>query len=227
MLKWIALILMLVDHFAYTLQSTLPYEVYIVMRSLGRLSFPVFVYYVVLGLGRTSNLKVYMTRLFMFGLLSEAILRYYWMFRNPHLNIIFSLFLYGLIYMLFENRLGSFKVSKTMRIAMVALLTFLLPYVEYGYGGFFVFLSLYYVHKKIPEGQKHIYAAVLITLSFVPGIIFSGSPAYQWFAGLIGLLMFNKYWDKRMFAPKVEKWTFYWAYPLQWILFAVLFYKYT
>lgn len=224
MLKWIALVLMIVDHFAYVIVDFIPYEVYIVMRGLGRLSFPVFVYYVVLGLGRTSNLKVYMGRMFSFALLAEIAKRSFSLFRDSYVNVIFSLFLYGAIYVLFENKVGKLKISKTMRVGLIALLLVILPYVEYGYSGFLVFFSLYFVHKKIPKGKQHIYSAILITLSFVPDMVMSDGPYIEWLAGFSGLLMFNDNLDKRILTPKIEKWTFYWVYPLQFVVLGIIYY---
>lgn len=223
MLKWIALVLMLVDHFAYVMVDSIPHELYLPMRILGRLSFPVFVYYVVLGLGRTSSLKVYMGRLLLFALFSEIVIRYVGLFSHPYLNVIFSLLLYGLIYIIFENKL-SFEIDKITRSVMIVLLIILLPYVEYGFSGFLVFASLYYINKKVQDKRKFIYAAILISLSFVPEMVFNMTSEIQLFAGISGLLMFNRNLDKRMFAPAFEKWTFYWVYPLQWIFFGVIYY---
>lgn len=221
MLKWIALVLMLIDHFAHTLVSFISEETYVVMRSLGRISFPVFVYYVVLGLGRTSNLKKYMSRLFTFAVIAEIIKRAFPFFIDPYLNVIFSLFIYGIFYLLLENRLGKLKGSTFTRIAMMIMFTFILPYVEYGYSGFFVFLSLYFINKLTPSKDKFIYASIFITLSFVP-VILMGGPVYQLFAGAAGLFMFNDSYDRRIFSPKVEKWVFYWIYPIQWGVYGIL-----
>lgn len=222
MLKWIALLLMLIDHFAHTLMSFIPEDIYVVMRSLGRISFPVFVYYVALGLGRTSNLKKYMARLLIFAGLAELAKRIFPFFIDPYLNVIFSLFIYGVFYLLLENRLGKFKVNIFIRVIMILILTFVLPYVEYGYAGFLVFLSLHFINKFAPEKGKSILASILITLSFLPTILMGG-PTYQLLAGVAGLFMFNDSYDRRIFSPEIEKWTFYWVYPIQWGIFGILF----
>lgn len=229
MLKWIALALMLVDHFAYIMAEFIPHEIYITMRILGRLSFPVFVYYVVLGLGRTSNLKVYMKRLLLFALLSEVVIRTLDMLNNPYGNVIFSLFLYGLFYILMKNRtkeIIGFEMNNAVRYIIMIALVFVVPYVEYGYYGAFIFFGLYYVNEHIEKSKKSLYAAGAITLAFIPGFLISGISPIQLFAGLVGFLMFTEIYEKRIFSAKIEKWTFYWVYPLQWILFAVIYYLY-
>lgn len=222
MLKWIALELMLVDHVAFIMEEFIPPDIYLAMRILGRITFPVFVYYVVLGLHRTSNLGKYIERLFIFAIISEIAIRAVGLFSNLYLNVIFSLLVYAVIYALYENKM-KFKMNKIVRFGAIILLILLLPYVEYGYSGFLVFLSLYYIHNNVKVDNKSTYAFFLIALSFVPEILISNGSYVQLFAGIAGLLMFNKTLDKRILAPKVEKWTFYWFYPLQWPVLALVY----
>lgn len=228
MLKWVALVLMLVDHFAYIMVEFIPYDIYITMRIMGRLSFPVFVYYVVLGLGRTSNITVYMKRLLVFALISEVVIKSIGIM-NPYVNVIFSLFLYGLFYILMENRtkeIIGIELNTGIKYALMIALILAVPFVEYGYYGAFIFFGLYYVNRNVKEGQKGLAAALAITLAFIPGFLISGISPIQLFAGLIGFFMFTEIYDKRMYSAKVEKWTFYFVYPLQWIVFAIIYQVY-
>lgn len=225
MLKWMALLLMILDHIAYIAYEFIPYELYLILRGIGRLSFPIFVYYITLGLERTSNLKSYMMRLLTFATLAEIAKRIFVIFRHPYLNVIFSFFVYGVIYMLIEGRLGKLKLSKTFRyaIAAVILLT-VVPYTEYSYAGFLIFISLYYINKS-PIKHKNIVSALAILLAFTPEMVLINDGAtIQWIAGFSGLFMFNNTLDSRVFSPKVEKWTFYWFYVIQWILLGLLYY---
>lgn len=219
MLKWIALMLMIVDHFAYVFMDFIPYDLYVFLRTVGRLSFPVFVYYVVLGLGRTSNLKKYMSRLLLFAVISEITIRSFEIFQHSYVNVIFSFFLYGLFYILLENKLN---IKESSYLIMLVLML-IVPYVEYGYSGLLVFFSLYLVNKKVSDNKKSLYSALLITMSFVIGIIFFKGLIISLFAGFSGFLMFRKSMDKRVFYPKFEKWAFYIFYPLQWILYGLAY----
>lgn len=65
-LKLIALITMLIDHIGYLL---LPQ--YFVLRIIGRLSFPIFAYYLALGAYRTKSPRRYALRLLIFGIISQ------------------------------------------------------------------------------------------------------------------------------------------------------------
>ena len=90
-LKWIALLTMLIDHIgavllecgvlqAYSLHlpTALSYEASysvfqadLIIRQIGRISFPIFCFLLVEGFHHTSNRKKYALRLFFFALLSE------------------------------------------------------------------------------------------------------------------------------------------------------------
>ena len=66
LLKWIAIITMTVDHVGAVI-----YPDYTFLRWIGRLSFPLFAYLLVLGIRNTSNIKKYFIRLFIFALISQ------------------------------------------------------------------------------------------------------------------------------------------------------------
>ena len=80
-LKIIAVITMLTDHIGagilgriITMQgiySGSVYNVYTVMRYIGRLAFPIFCFLLVEGFMHTHNVKKYASRLFVFALISE------------------------------------------------------------------------------------------------------------------------------------------------------------
>ena len=72
-LKIIALLTMLTDHIAAFLIDAHRYpEVYNVMRQIGRVSFPIFCFMIIEGYFHTSDIKKYMMRLAVFGIISEV-----------------------------------------------------------------------------------------------------------------------------------------------------------
>ena len=71
-LKLLAIVLMLIDHIGVIFVSrTDHWNLYLLCRGLGRLSFPIFAFLLVEGFSRTSNVKRYMERLGLFALISE------------------------------------------------------------------------------------------------------------------------------------------------------------
>ncbi len=76
MLKLLACVLMLIDHFGYFFIDFVPPQVYMAARALGRLSFPIFAYYVALGFRRTRSPFRYLLRMALFALVTEGILHY-------------------------------------------------------------------------------------------------------------------------------------------------------
>ncbi|MCT1795586.1 conjugal transfer protein TraX [Helcococcus kunzii] len=74
-LKIIAMITMFIDHLASYLflkNSTLiSVDTFYLMRSIGRMSLPIFAYFIVVGYSKTSNLKNYIGRIHLFAILSQ------------------------------------------------------------------------------------------------------------------------------------------------------------
>jgi len=67
LLKWIAIITMTVDHVGVVL-----YPEFKFLRLIGRLSFPLFAYLLILGMENTRNTRNYFIRLFVFALISQV-----------------------------------------------------------------------------------------------------------------------------------------------------------
>ena len=83
MLKVIAMISMFIDHVGYGLVPTSGqveifsgvfldcFYIYYSLRIMGRLAFPIFAWYLAEGFQRTKNVYKYMTRIFVFGIISQ------------------------------------------------------------------------------------------------------------------------------------------------------------
>ena len=68
LLKYIAIITMLIDHIGLRFASG---NLYFILRYIGRIAFPIFAFQIVEGYKHTSNLDKYKKRLFIFALISE------------------------------------------------------------------------------------------------------------------------------------------------------------
>ena len=71
MLKWLALLFMTIDHIGYYFYPVLPIEVYTLMRCIGRLAFPIFAFYLVMGFTRTRNPFRYLYRMASWALIAH------------------------------------------------------------------------------------------------------------------------------------------------------------
>src|SRR5665647_595361 len=74
MIKWLAVLLMIIDHIGYYLGFLMPEPVVIGLRLIGRLSFPIFAYSIALGFLRTKNRTRYFWRMFLFSCITQAVL---------------------------------------------------------------------------------------------------------------------------------------------------------
>ncbi|NLZ70707.1 MAG: hypothetical protein GX907_05185 [Clostridiaceae bacterium] len=99
MFKLLAILIMTLDHIGHYLGATglLPDTVVLILRLIGRLSFPMFVWLLALGYERTGNLILYFLRLVGVGLLTQAadiMLNRFLGNPLPGANILFSLAVY-------------------------------------------------------------------------------------------------------------------------------------
>lgn len=73
-LKWIAIISMLIDHFAiavYWQMEPHTYETYRLLRDIGRIAFPIYCFLLVEGFFMTKNIGKYIIRCLIFACISE------------------------------------------------------------------------------------------------------------------------------------------------------------
>jgi len=71
MLKWLALLFMTIDHIGYYFCGVLPDGVYLLLRCIGRLAFPIFAFYLVKGFTRTRSPFHYLFRMASWGLIAH------------------------------------------------------------------------------------------------------------------------------------------------------------
>ncbi len=122
LLKWIAIVTMAVDHVGAILYPDLT-----ILRMIGRLSFPLFAYLLILGMESTHNIRNYFIRLFLFSFISQV----------PFvLALEFDPFEYFNIFFTLSSGLAFvYFFKKTSPIALVPVLaSFVLPF-DYGIYG--------------------------------------------------------------------------------------------
>lgn len=143
-LKMIALITMLIDHIGVVLYPDL-----IILRKIGRISFPIFCFLLVEGFHHTKDIKRYGIRLFMFAFLSEIpfdLASYGRFFSVESQNIFFTLFL-GLCIMWLLEYWKEQELLKVLVIIISMGLAWVL-HLDYGAFGILQILVFYISYKK-------------------------------------------------------------------------------
>ncbi|QVK18156.1 hypothetical protein KHQ81_00085 [Mycoplasmatota bacterium] len=157
-LKIIAISLMLIDHIAasnlYKILANahyfqLPgyqYSIYVFMRLIGRLAFPIFAFLIAEGFYYTKNFNRYLTRLFIFALISEIpfdLVYNHTLFSFDYQNVFFTLTI-GLIAIYLFNL---FK-DKSIYIGYITLflcgILSIILRTDYSFAGILMIFCFYY-----------------------------------------------------------------------------------
>lgn len=194
-LRLIAIITMLIDHIGAVLvpSNTM---LYLIMRCIGRLSFPIFVFLLVEGFYHTKNVKKYLLRMGAFALVSEIpfdLAFYGTVLEFKHQNIFFTLFL-GLLCMYLmkeiEKILGK---NNAFNIVIMNLLNALLTFgfcitalalkTDYDYRGLLMIVAFYLfrgnklmmgISLLIISGYLLGYINIIATTAIVPIALYNG-----------------------------------------------------
>lgn len=153
LLKWLALVTMTVDHIGLMLYPQIQG-----LRFIGRLSFPLFAYLLVLGISSTHDISKYFKRMLIFALLSQ--LPFTIANEIPiwqKLNIFFTLSL-GIILIYFQERNNILFV--------VPLIASLILPIEYGAYGLATILFLNVMRNFRLTGVSLLIALNLLLIPF-------------------------------------------------------------
>ena len=73
-LKIIAIVSMVLDHFAFYFYNVIPNPLYVGFRILGRLAMPIFTYQLVQGFFNTKNFKKYIKRMGIYAVITQILI---------------------------------------------------------------------------------------------------------------------------------------------------------
>ena len=156
-LKIIAIVTMVIDHFTAAFELTLPENIYHLGRNIGRTSFPLFAYMIAVGYIHTKNKKNYLLRLVGVGLISEVLFDYLLFdkfFVMSYNNIFFTLAL-GLLALIISGyvreNIKNLYVAAIVEYAAVFQIGYLAQFchTDYGFYGVFLIYTFYiYLRSK-------------------------------------------------------------------------------
>lgn len=211
-LKWIAVVTMLIDHFAaavYWQMEGYDYNVYFVMRKIGRIAFPIYCFLLVEGFFHTGNVKKYLRNCLVFAVISEIPFDMAVFGEVVYLqgqNVYFTLSIgLGALIMLDQFR-GKYEAKyvllRLLIIAMSAYVGQVLD-VDYHWKGVLFIIMFYYI-RNMQEWIRNL--AVI------------GAFAYEVTAPL-AVIPIHFYNGKR---GRQMKYLFYAIYPLHLLIFGLI-----
>ena len=195
-LKLIAVVTMLIDHVASHLMRTDKTVVltvlgktltrYTLLRSIGRLAFPIYAFLLVEGFLHTRSRKRYGTRLAVFALLSELPWNLLhggkWTYAGQ--NVMFTLLLGFLGLCVLERLERERENRKTWALALLGLLAAsVLLRADYGCSGFGFILMLYLLRAQ-PLYQS-VLGACFLSSRWIAGLAFIPIGLYNGRRGMI------------------------------------------
>lgn len=210
LLKLIALVTMIIDHF-----GAIFHEDIMAYRIIGRIAFPIYCFLLVEGFFHTKNFKKYASRLLIFGFISELFFDYAFFGKLyfGHQNIFFTLFIGLMAIELIENKDGKYKISKNLVIALAIILASL-TFVDYAFMGI-IYILAFYFNRNYPRKQKFLRIALTML------IINLSSSLIQQFS-LLTLPILYFYNGELGPKNKLLQISFYIAYPLHLLIFYLI-----
>ena len=190
------------------------YPEFTVLRFIGRFSFPLFAYLLILGMENTRNIRNYFTRLFVFALISQVPFFLALGFEPfGYLNIFFTLS-FGLLFIYFFKKRSVF-------VFVPVFVSLLLPF-DYGIYGIAVIGCMYILKENTKLGVVSL--VLLNTLFLVPWNIqflsISAIPLIVLHKN--GSLYITREINEEFTIPLWRKYFFYVYYPLHLALLYII-----
>lgn len=250
-LKVIAVILMLVDHIGMYLYREMSEDTYFILRSIGRMSMPIFVYLIVQSFFYTKNLKKYIFRililaiitqvfLLILGYLNQTYYPHYWTGVNNYLGVVFS-YTMSLILLTVIDRKTIFKKLSynqnliiRINIFILIALAYLKCKIEFDMRVPFIFLEIFAIEKLFMKdgilikrnSKEKIIKKVLYILSilacFALSLIYVTYSPGNKYAMLAAILFIILYNGEKEKDNLFIKYIFYFIFPLQHIVLYLL-----
>ena len=216
-LKLIAVFFMVVDHVKYAIPSCAnEFTMY-----LGRISFPLFAFCTVQGYIHTSDLKKYVKRLLIVGVITEV--PYLLFMLIPTIDVVNLNIMFTLAFGVCALKAYDFYGRRFHGLLAVLIIGFFaqLAQVDYGFFGIMLMYSFYAFDSKfktligslIVVSGKYLYRILILQVGF------KEYPIKSWICTSIPLFIILMYNGKK--GPGM-KWFFYIFYPLHFLVLWLL-----
>lgn len=223
LLKYLAVAAMLSDHIAVAFVG-MDKPLGVAMRVFGRLTAPIMCYFLAEGFKYTHSKMKYALRLLSFAFISQMPFSYFvaGKFTGGKLNMIFTLFFcFMMLTVLYEVE------NRFLRVFGVIGLFWLCSYCDWGLAAplWVIFFAIFREDKK---KLCLVYALICVfwTLRSVGMTVAGGGIWYTslWQAGTLGFIPFFYLYNGQVGkSSKINKWFFYWFYPVHIFIIAVIY----
>lgn len=173
-LKIFAIIVMLIDHIGCYFVSKIAPNPYYIMRSIGRLAMPIFLYLIVQGFFYTSNLKKYIFRLFclatitqviliILGIINSELFPSYISRENEYFGVLFSYTLSIILIAMIEFKRPlknvNIVINSIIRIIIITfiILTYINVDIEFDMRVPFMFVEIYIIEKLFMDRENNVF----------------------------------------------------------------------
>lgn len=229
-LKIIAIIAMIIDHIGNYFYFAMSDTIFILFRSIGRISMPIFVFLIVQGYLKTSNIKRYITRIFKFAVITQMCILIvalinakfvpnYNMNIYDELNILFSFALsLCLIYVIdTKNKLSnSNMLNLIIKLAFVVIIITIYYFINIDYKFIVPIMAveMFYITRIINKNtslNKCIYNILLISIIYINSNLQMYLGVFSTIAAIF-IILYNGELGKK---SNILKKTFYYIFPIQ------------
>lgn len=249
-LKIIAIVIMIIDHIGGYLYPTIDHNTYYVLRSIGRISMPIFAYLIVQGFFYTRNLKKYIFRIFVLatitqigllvlGIINQEYYPNYVTGVNNYLGVVYSYFLSLILLGIVDKKIIIKKLNEKqnlfVRINMflVILLMYLKLQIEFDMVVPFLVLEFYGIEKLFEKDnqlilkqkidiKKRILYLFLILICLTISTLLIGYSSGCKYMMIASVILIALYNGNSGKKNKLIQWLFYLTFPLQHVVLYLL-----
>lgn len=210
-LKLFAFAFMFIDHSGHFVFNDMP-----LLRGIGRLAFPIFVYLLADGYRHSRDIEKYARRILFAWLISIVpySLAFYGELLDFHQNIYLSQFLYLGLYCILDQEIPDYN-----KAAMVIVCMWIAEVFELSYGAYGVLIALFMFYYE-DYGQQDIF--VWVTCASVLYGIVKGTYIQVWAGMSVAFLPGIGGVPESKRPSKLTSATFYLFYPVHLLFFAFL-----
>ena len=228
-IKVIAIASMFIDHVGAVFHASLPSDLYMILRMIGRMAFPLFAFLLIEGFFHTRDVKKYLLRLAIFAVISEipfdfAFFHYvdgwmYWGHQNVFVTLTLGLGAVTLLELVRKKFTSMDFLPHLAQMLLQVLIVFLTGTVadmlggDYGHMGIYLIFVFYYFR------DNKIAASLGVLLWLMVYDIYSQTIMQTY--GMVALIPILFY-DGRKGNVPLPKWFFYGFYPAHILLLALV-----